>query len=184
LNGGVLEGMIGQSYSPEKWGSWNIMLSWYRKTMATLGEPKLGVFNQHGDPADYQTFRYGFASCLMDDGYYSFTVHGQGYSGVQWFDEYDVKLGKAISSPSTSAWKNGVYRRDFEKGIVLVNPKGNGPQTVTIESGFKRFSGKQAPSVNNGADVSTVTLQERDGIVLVRKKASAAPAAPQLIAVH
>ncbi|HKQ80908.1 MAG TPA: putative glycoside hydrolase [Steroidobacteraceae bacterium] len=184
VQGGVLEGMIGQNYSPEKWGTWNSMMAWYRKTMSALGEPKLGVFNQHGDLTDYRSFRYGFASCLMDDGYYSFTAAGRGYSGVDWFDEYDVKLGKAISSPPTSAWKNGVYRRDFEKGIVLVNPKGNGPQTVTLESGFKRFLGKQAPSVNNGADVTTVTLQERDGIVLVRKKASAPPAAPQLIAVH
>ncbi|MET0657585.1 MAG: putative glycoside hydrolase [Steroidobacteraceae bacterium] len=184
LQGGVLEGMIGPSYAPEQWGTWNSMMAWYRKTMATLGEPKLAVFNQHGDPADYQTFRYGFASCLMDDGYYSFTTKGRGYSGVDWFDEYDVKLGKAIASPPSSAWKNGVYRRDFEKGIVLVNPKGNGPQTVTIESGFKRFVGKQAPTVNNGQDVTTITLKERDGIVLLRKKASAAPAAPQLIAVH
>jgi hypothetical protein len=184
VQGGVMEGMIGQSYSPEKWGSWNTMMSWYRKTMAALGEPKLGIFNQHGDPTDYQAFRYGFASCLMDDAYYSFTVKGKGYSGVQWFDEYDVKLGKAISSPPTSPWKNGVYRRDFEKGIVLVNPRGNGQQTITLESGFKRFAGKQAPSVNNGADVTTITLKDRDGIVLLRKKAAAAPAAPQLIAVH
>ena len=183
-HGGVLEGIVGQSYSPEKWGSWSTMMSWYRKTMAALAEPKLGIFNQHGDLTDYQGFRYGFASCLLDDGYFSFTANGQGYHGVPWFDEYDVKLGKAISSPPSAAWKNGVYRRDFEKGIVLVNPRGNGPQIVTIEAGFKRFVGKQAPSVNNGADVTSITLKDRDGIVLLRKKASAAPAAPQLIAVH
>lgn len=183
LQGGVLEGMIGVNYAPEQWGSWNTMMSWYRKTMAALAEPKLGIFNQHGSPTDYQGFRYGFASCLLGDAYFSYSPNGA-YSGVPWFDEYDVKLGKAIAAPVTAAWKNGVYRRDFERGIVLVNPKGNGQQTVTLEAGFKRFVGKQAASINNGTDVTTVTLKDRDGIVLLRKKVSAAPAAPQLIAVH
>lgn len=184
LNGGVIEGIIGTSYAPEQWGGFTTMMAWYRKTMATLGEPKLGAFNQHGDPADYQTFRYGFGSCLLDDGYYSFTSAARGYSGVDWFDEYDQKLGKAISSPPTAPWKNGVWRRDFEKGIVLVNPKGNGAQTVTLEDGFKRFAGKQAPTVNNGADVTSITLRDRDGIVLLRKRPSAPPLAPQLMTVQ
>jgi hypothetical protein len=152
--------------------------------MNALGEPKLGVFNQHGNPTDYQAFRYGFGSCLLDDGYYAFTNSAKGYSGVDWFDEYDQKLGKAISSPPKAAWKNGVWRRDFERGIVLVNPKGNGQQTVTLEAGFKRFSGKQAPSVNNGADVTSITLKDRDGIVLMRKQVAKAPVAPQLMSVQ
>jgi len=67
---------------------------------------------------------------------------------------------------------------------VLVNPKGNGAQTITLEPGFKRFLGKQAPSVNNGQDVTTITLKDRDGIILLRKKAASAPAAPQLVSVH
>jgi hypothetical protein len=182
--GGVLEGMVGADYSPEKWGSWSAMMGYYRKTMAALGEPKLAIFNQQGSATDYQAFRYGFGSCLLDDAYYAFTSSSRGYSGVDWFDEYDVKLGKAISAPPKAAWKNGVYRRDFEKGIVLVNPKGNGAQTVSLEAGFKRFVGKQAASVNNGADVTSLTLKDRDGIVLLRKKVSVAPAAPQLIAVQ
>lgn len=184
VQGGVMEGMIGVSYAPERWGSWNTMMVQYRKTMRELGEPKLAVFNQHGNPTDYQAFRYGFASCLLDDAYFNFTVDGQGYSGVPWFDEYDVQLGKALSTPSTLPWQNGVYRRDFEKGIVLVNPRGNGQRTLTLEAGFKRFAGRQAPSVNNGADVTSVTLRDRDGIVLVRKTVRAAPSAPQLIAVQ
>ena len=44
------------------------------------------------------------------------------YSSVVWFDEYDFKLGAAISNPPVVAWKGGVWRRDFERGIVLVNP--------------------------------------------------------------
>ncbi|HTX36345.1 MAG TPA: IPT/TIG domain-containing protein [Bryobacteraceae bacterium] len=37
-----------------------------------------------------------------------------------------------------------VYRRDFSNGIVLLNGEST-PQTVTLESGFQRFKGTQAP---------------------------------------
>jgi hypothetical protein len=73
-------------------------------------------------------------------------------------------LGNAISSPQTAAWQHGVYRRDFDNGIALVNPKGNGAQTVQHETSYKRLLGSQAPGVNNGQTVTSVTLQDRDGI--------------------
>ena len=44
LNGGVIEGIMGASYAPEKWGSWAEMMRWYRKTMAAIAEPKLVAF--------------------------------------------------------------------------------------------------------------------------------------------
>jgi hypothetical protein len=165
LNGGVLEGMIGESYSPEAWGGFNTMMSFYRKTIVALAEPKLAVFQMDGDPTNYQVLRYGLTSCLLDDGYFAFNDHSKGYYGVEWFDEYDQKLGKATSIPPTAAWQKGVYRRDFEKGIALVNPKGNGLQTVTVGPGFKKFKGTQDPLVNNGNDVTTVTLKDRDGVI-------------------
>jgi hypothetical protein len=97
-----------------------------------------------------------------------------------------VKLGAALSGPVTSAWQSGVYRRNFQNGIILVNPKGNGARTVTLEGDFVKIKGTQATSVNNGATVRTVTLQDRDGIVLLRKGTSteAAPEAPANLSVN
>jgi putative glycosyl hydrolase-like family 15 (GHL15) protein len=184
LNGGLIEGMLGASYSPEAWGSWSEMMRWYRKTMAAVAQPKLVAFHYMGSLTDYKTLRYGLASCMLDDGYFAFTEKGKGYTGVPWFDEYDSKLGQAVTPPATAAWQKGVYRRDFENGIVLVNPKGNGTQTVTLEEDFKRLTGKQDPTVNNGAVTRTLTLQDRDGIILKRTKPIAAPTAPKLVAVH
>ncbi len=184
LNGGVIEGILGASYSPESWASWTEMMRWYRKTMAAAAEPKLVAFHQQGSPTDYKSLRYGLASCLLDNGYFAFTDAAQGYSGVVWFDEYDAKLGKAVTVPATTAWQKGVYRRDFENGIALVNPKGNGPVEVTLEEDFRRLDGKQAPGVNNGQLTRKVLLQDRDGIILKRVKAVAAPTAPKLVAVH
>jgi hypothetical protein len=141
-----------------------------------------------GDPTDYQSFRYGFSSTLMDDGYYQFhSIAGSG-GDWPWFDEYNYqhKFGAATSAPPTTAWQKGVYRRDFANGIALVNPKGNGAQTVTLEATYNRRSGTQAPSINNGQAVRTLTLQDRDGIILLRNgtPSPVAPLPPSAISVH
>ena len=184
LNGGLIEGIIGKNYSVETWSTWAEMMRWYRKTMAAVAEPKLVAFHQVGTVTDYKGMRYGLASCLLDNGYYAFTDETKGYTGVPWFDEYDSKLGKAVQPPATVAWQKGVYRRDFENGIALVNPKGNGPVEVTLEEDFRRLTGKQDPAVNNGALTRKLVQQDRDGIILKRVKPVAAPTAPKLVAVH
>jgi hypothetical protein len=193
LDGGPMEGMIGYSWSIETWGGWQAMMQGYRQAMAALGGPKLGIFEQVGDPTDYQSLRYGLTSTMMDDGYFEFqanTAIGEAGSWP-WFDEYSYQhqFGAAISSPPTTAWQHGVYRRDFANGIALVNPKGNGPQTVTLETNYTRIRGTQAPTINSGQTVRTLTLQDRDGIILLRTQPlSAAPAAvpapPANITVH
>jgi hypothetical protein len=187
LDGGLLEHYIGQTWSNEGvdlngnfngWGSWSRMMDAYRKVMGLVKAPKLVIFNMKGKPTDYKTFRYGFASTLMDDGYFDFS---DGTSGsiyeteVIWFDEFDVAgtkntswLGNAIDPPQATPWQNGVYRRRFQNGMVLVNPRGNGNRTVTIGSGYKRFKGKQDPVHNNGQVATTVVLRDRDGILLLK----------------
>jgi len=166
-NGGVMEAYIGKSWSVETWAGWANMLARYARVMASITAPKLGIFNQWGDPTDYQSMRYGLGSCLLGDGYYSFTDTSKGYYGVVWFDEFDVKLGTA-SPPPTTAWSKGTWRRDFANGIVLVNPKGNGAQTVTLDTNFVKIRGVQDPVTNNGQVVRTVTLNDRDAIILLR----------------
>jgi hypothetical protein len=170
LAGGVLENVIGKSYSVETYLGWDALLAHYRKTMAALAEPKLGMFSQSGERTDYRSFRYGFATALLDDGYYAFHDYENEFSGVTWFDEFDVKLGRATSTPPQQAWQKGVWRRDFEGGIALVNPKGNGSQEVTLEGDFRRIVGTQDRTVNNGALVRKVQLRDREGIVLLRKQ--------------
>jgi hypothetical protein len=184
-NGGVLEGIIGKSYSVENGSSgWQPMMARYRKTMAALAAPKIGLFHQGGNPADYQAMRYGLASCLMDDGYYTFSDNASEFRGVRWFDEYDVNLGAAVSPPATTAWQSGVYRRDFQNGIALVNPKGNGQKTVKLDGEYVLIKGTQAPTVNTGAKVTQVTLKDRDGLILKRVNPVRRPAAPAAVQIE
>ena len=177
VNGGVLEGFIGKSWSVETWSGWANMLAQYRKVMSASAAPKLVIFNQWGSSTDYQGMRYGLGTCLLDDGYYSFTDNGAGYYGVVWFDELDQSLGAAQAKP-TAAWQKGVWRRDFDNGIALVNPKGNGPQTVTLEASYLKIKGTQDPVTNSGQTVTTVTLKDRDGIILLRPNPVTRPATP------
>jgi hypothetical protein len=171
LNGGLLEGYIGKPYSPENI-SWTEMMSRYRKVMAAVIAPKLLIFGEWGSTTDYQTMRYGLTSCLMDDGYFAFTDNATAdYGSTPLFDEYKVALGYPTDPPPTAAWSNGVYRRNFQNGTVLVNPKGNNngaAVTVTLEPGYKHFSGTQDSTTNNGAVVTSVTLQPRDGVILIK----------------
>jgi Hypothetical glycosyl hydrolase family 15 len=176
-NGGVLEGYIGKSWSVETWGGWAATLAQYRKVMSAVAAPKLVLFNQWGSSTDYQGMRYGLGTCLLDDGYYSFTDTAKQYYGVVWFDELDHSLGNGQTKP-TAAWQKGVWRRDFDNGIVLVNPKGNGAQTVTLETSYIKIKGTQDPGTNNGQTVTTVTLKDRDGIILLRAKPVVRPATP------
>ena len=182
-DGGVLEAYIGKNYSYETWAGWARMMNNYHQIMSMVKAPKLVIFNTAGAAKDYQTMRYGLASALMDDGYYCYTDTAHTYASVPWFDEFNAKLGAATTPPQTAAWQKGVYRRDFANGIALVNPKGNGTQTVTLETSFVKLQGSQAPNVNNGATVTQVTLNERDGIILMRRPPARAPNAPSNITI-
>jgi Hypothetical glycosyl hydrolase family 15 len=188
LNGGMIESMLGYSYSPETWGSWSEMMREYRVIMASVVQPQLVIFGQVGVANDYQGFRYGYTSCLMDNGYYEFSLAANPYSGTFWFDEFNATLGAATTNPATTAWQKGVYRRDFANGIALVNPRGNGAQTVQLETTYRKISGTQDPAINSGQTVQSVTLQDRDGIILLRTTAAAAPttqpAPPASVTVH
>jgi hypothetical protein len=142
----------------------------YRSVASHMRQPSAMLFTMAARVDDYALMRYGLASCLMDDGFFCFTDDNKPFASNPWFDEYGVKLGRAVSEPPLEPWRNGVYRRDFENGVVLVNPRGNGAQTVELEPGLTRFKGRQDPVHNNGKPVRTLRLADRAGILLVRER--------------
>jgi hypothetical protein len=180
-HGGWFEGMMGFSWSAEVWSGWDTTLKWYRLGLQNLKAPRIAMFHnsleygEHLGFSEYRWNRYGLATALMDDGYYMVTPTDS-YGDQRWYDEFDVQLGYPIDPPPTAAWSNGVYRRRFDKGMALVNPRTFYPakinttaKTVTIEAGYKRFLGKQDPLHNNGQAVTTLTLQPGDAIILIKE---------------
>ena len=67
---------------------------------------------------------------------------------------------------------------------MLVNPKGNGQQTVTLETAYIKIKGNQDPVTNNGQTVTTVTLKDRDGIILLKQKPTTRPGTPTSFSVE
>jgi len=167
LNLALLECLTGQSWSLETWGGWTQMMSRYLGVTANLAPPQVAVFSACGGASDYVMLRYSLASALMGNGYFAYNGNGS-YSSASWYDEFNVNLGAALQPAVTAAYQNGVYRRDFQNGIVLVNPRGNGTQTVTLGGTFHKILGTQDPATNNGQAVTSVTLNAADGILLTR----------------
>jgi hypothetical protein len=168
LESAFLEGLMSKSWSIETWGGWSKVMSRYHAAMANTRSPHIVGFNVHGDPTDYRFFRYAYASCLLDDGYFCFTAKDKEYSSVTWFDEFDSKLGAAVTQPPTGPWQSGVWRRDFEHGIALVNPAKEAV-TLTLDPGFCRLKEKQDPATNDGSPATSIMLPARDGIILSRQ---------------
>ena len=166
LQGAFLEALIGKNYSIEGREGWRTMMQRYLGVFANLREPRMVGFNMAGRPDDHRAFRYGFASCLLGDGYFSYTDDKAGYSSVVWFDEFDQRIGRAAEPPPRAAWRDGVWRRSYEQALALVNPEGE-PHTVSLEPGWRRFAGRQ-DAVNDGRPVRELTLAGRDGVLLVR----------------
>ena len=150
------------------------------------------AFASSGVPSTYspawQGARYGITAALMNNGYYcadSGTYDEETVANRRWFDEFDNAgagvgyLGQPVAGaaggPQTGAWSSGVWMREFKNGVVLWNPKGNGAKTVSVSglvspsghSGLKHIAGKQNPAVNNGKAVTSVTLNDRDGVILL-----------------
>jgi len=162
-----MEAVIGASWSVERLKGWEAVMERYRSAMEHTAKPHIVGFNVHGKIDDYQRMRYGLTSCLLDDGYFSYTDEHVGYGSVPWFDEYDVDLGMPIELPVNRPRPDGVYSRKFERGLVLVNP-GLFPKSVVIEGGYRRIKGEQALRINDGSRVTSITLSGKDGIVLLR----------------
>ncbi|MFH1597559.1 MAG: putative glycoside hydrolase [Patescibacteria group bacterium] len=133
---------------------------------------------------EYQKMRYGLTSTLIGDGFYLFDGGGTGHNKLYWFDEYSVDLATGIPTTPTaendfvgkgylgqpsgdySILANGVYRRNFANGVVLVNPT-ESEQDVELGETLRRIQGVQDTNVNIGGEVSIVTIASEDGIVLL-----------------
>ena len=130
---------------------------------------------------NYGYMRHNFAATLMTDAYFG---HGCGapcnYNTNWWYDEYRVNT--ATGAPTGDASRkgylgqangpavklsNGLWRRDFANGIALVNNTG-ASITYSLGGTFRKIAGTQAPAVNNGQSVLSVTLPAQDGLILLR----------------
>ncbi len=121
----------------------------------TQSEGKLFIGLTHSSESDERAAVYGYATELLAANGYALYSMSASYSTETWFPEY----GYPIGSPSGvfSVDSNGVYRRAFTHGLVLVNPT-TARRTVSLGGTY---------SGSGLANVTTVTMRPQSGLVLV-----------------
>ena len=75
--------------------------------------------------------------------------------GDLWLDDVHFQIGAS-----------SVWRRDFQNGIVLVNPAGS-TMTVPLEREFQRIRGMRDLAVNSGGVVTQVSVPASDALFLI-----------------
>jgi hypothetical protein len=133
----------------------------------------LNPYDQEGFEPDYQRMRFALTSTLLGDGYFSYEINtnGHGSLGLMWFDEYDnAGAGKGYLGYPVRDYElldNGVYAREYEYGLVLVNPNPES-KTVVLNQLYGKINGTQVPEINDGSIVSEVVLNGFDGLILLK----------------
>jgi hypothetical protein len=135
-------------------------------------------FKNPGFVPDYRRMRWGLTTALVAGAFFSHEMNTEGHGslGLMWFDEYDnAGQGRHYlglpTGPAVVVTDFGdagrVYRRDFGKGIVVCNPSDR-EVTVPLGGTFRLIKGTQAPEVNSGQTVTSVTIGPLDGRILLR----------------
>lgn len=157
-------------------GGWTNAMKSYALSIGSQKSPKLTALNSYNkNQLDYRKFRFGLASSLLSDGYYSFDYDVTNHGQTWWYDEYDTILGNPegaaynLLNKKSTAWQAGLWRRDFENGITVVNST-NKTQTYSFnKENFEKIQGVQDVGVNSGQKVNWVKLVPGDGIILLKK---------------
>lgn len=166
---------------PTPWeagGTWSGVMSNYLRLHKLVGKTPVFIINGNtgnsGFATDYRKMRYGLASTLMGDGFFSFDFGESDHGQIWHYDEQDVRLGRPVgeatnvAAPTDRRVRGGVWRRDFANGVVLVNSSPDS-RTVSFDQELEKVRGTQAPDVNDGSIVTSVSLAANDGLVLLKR---------------
>jgi len=191
-DGVMTEGLFGLSYSPEVWGTATSAAQWAHDQEDMSRNPEIGFTHAQRlrtlSATNYQDARHSICAQLVlsnqmisyvDDGPDRFTSSTGTNGCARWFDEYDgggrgkQYLGVAIDARQKTAFNNsGVWRRRFAFGDVYWNPRNNAVRTISLPAPMRKLQGQSGFSdttVNNGQLVSSITLQDRDGLILLKE---------------
>jgi hypothetical protein len=148
------------------------------QTISLVRQNKIVILQNYlGSPSNLAKRRYLLASYLLAKGSKTYVSYFA-TSTLDWYPEWTLDLGSAEKTATTVddlSWK-GVYRRDFAKGVALVNPN---TRSVRIDLGgmFKRVEPEGGGAV--GADgaaggriltsnVTTIEIPGKSGEILLR----------------
>jgi hypothetical protein len=156
--------------------SWSDTMSAYLKADSLSISPALNIINTFNrQQNDYRSMRYGLTSALLGNGFFSRDYDVSDHGQLWWYDEYSANLGlpegQAYNLLSSSKnWQAGLWRRDFQNGLVIINSSDKKQVKAFPKETFQKLSGSQDPKVNSGELVNYIQLEPNDGIVFLRRK--------------
>jgi len=177
LNGNMIENFLPSDWSPT--------MQTYKFYGEAGPKPEVDVINSnsqngaHGGQDNYAAMRFGLGSTLLGDGFYSFDHGDQDHGQLWWYDEYNSDLGTALGPAiphnttvaAPTQYAPGVWVRQFQNGIALVNTTGQ-KQQVELGGEYEKFHGTQDSLVNDGSIVTETEINTDDGLILLRTFAS------------
>lgn len=157
---------------------WEYVLDLYLKWTETKHQPNVTVlgcasgveppFEGYKLPAEEQAkffaqgrpklnrMRFGLATTLMGDGYYSYDLHTRWRGQLWWYPEYDAPLGYPIETCHRVG--DGTWHRRFDGGLVVVNPT-NWDIFVSLDGACR--------DVSSGRVGRQFTIPRHDGRIFV-----------------
>jgi hypothetical protein len=137
---------------------------WLPKLRHALWSEAAGKLSlDHAVTATRAGARYALATMLLaarGENLFSASI---GYSSDVWWPEYATASSLGSPTGPYRALNNGVYRRDFTNGVVLVNP---GPRATSV-----RLRGTYSGS--GFIKITSVSLAPTSGAVLMKSRRSA-----------
>ncbi|MFH1430144.1 MAG: putative glycoside hydrolase [Candidatus Uhrbacteria bacterium] len=177
----LTNGLLLEHFPNTNEGGWSASMRAYKSVLERAVEPALAMLNVNtentGSWWDWRRMRFGITSALLGEGYYSFDFGDQEHAQRWWYDEYNVSLGEPKGEPMRvdlmpsgeydPLFTVGVYKREYEHGLVLVNATET-EHLVTFDEEFEQLQGTQDTAKNTGRIVSEVLIAPQDGAILLR----------------
>jgi hypothetical protein len=158
---GPLDGAMEESFSNAGVGRESIENGWWQSQLRhdQWSEAHDKFAFDHAVTPTRSGARYGLATMLLVANGKSLFMASTDYSKEVWWPEYATTESLGRPTGRYRVLLNGVFRRDFTNGVVLVNPHAKGARVVHLR-GVYRGSGLGSTRV--------VTLPPTTGVVLVR----------------
>ncbi len=171
-----INGIYFENFSTNSYLSWEEKMRLYGLSSNTSREPQVAILgNTSADTAkaqaDFSKMRFGLASSLLEDGYYSYDAGSNSHAEKWWYDEYNVNLGEpmgeATSMSGNDNYVKDVWRREFTNGLAVVNSLAE-EKEVDLGGEFEKLIGTQDSKVNDGGIVSKIKLAAKDGLLMLK----------------
>ncbi|HEX8856056.1 MAG TPA: putative glycoside hydrolase [Thermoleophilaceae bacterium] len=167
-----LSGMLDEMFT--KWGNragegYSDQWQWERELAQVKdaeAKNKLFLGVAHGPASDRAAARFGWATTLLAGAGHSYFQVASDYTNEYWFPEFDYAIGEPTGAESRIA--DGVHRRTFTNGLVVVNP--------TASDKSVSFGGSYSGSGLSGA--TGATLGAHCALILTRDGGNAGSPSP------